>query len=390
MARPVKRDFGEIEALPSGNFRARYTFDMTRHTAPNTFTTRGYAETWLGSERRLIDRGEWTPPAERQVVRRRQAEQAMRNTFGAYATEYLTTRGLRPGTARNYRRLLETRLLPTFGDVPLNKITLADVKAWHTRQPAATPSQNAAAYRLFRAIMNAAEADELIERAPTRVRSAATAAVRRPARPATLSELRLIIEAMPERLKLLVVLAAFCGLREGELLELRRGDIDAKVGSVSVRRAVAKDADPLAEGACPNCGRTIGSPKTSAGVRTVHLPATFLPMLRAHLLEHTAPGDTGLLFPGERADHMSARFLLARYKVARNAAGRPDLTLHHLRHTALTLAGQEGATAAELKHRAGHSSYIAVGIYQHSDQERDRLLASRIDQSVARVWGSEA
>lgn len=58
----------------------------------------------------------------------------------------------------------------------------------------------------------------------------------------------------------------------------------------------------------------------------------------------------GLLSPGARTDHMS------------EAAGRPDLTIHHLRHTALPLAGQHGATAAELQARAGHASQATTVI----------------------------
>jgi len=61
-------------------------------------------------------------------------------------------------------------------------------------------------------------------------------------------------------------------------------------------------------------------------------------MLQQHLLEHTAEGSNGLLFPGDRTDHMSVRYLMDRYRPAREKAGRPDLTIHHLRHTALTLA----------------------------------------------------
>lgn len=386
MARPSKRDFGETDRLPSGNYRARYTYELQRYSAPRTFATKAYAQAWLVDEKRLIDRGEWTPPADRQAERRRQAEAARRSTFAIYSEEYLTTRNLRPTAIKGYRQILATRLLPTFGEMPLTKIRLADVRAWNAKQPKNTPSQNAAAYRLLRSILNAAEADELIERAPARLRGAATARVRRPARPATLEELKAIIDAMPDRLRLLVVLAAFCGLREGELLELRRDDIDPAAGTISVSRAVSKDANATADGACANCGRVVGPPKTAAGVRTVYLPATFLTLLRSHLLEHTAAGNRGLLFPGERRDHMSARYLLERYKAARSIVGRDDLTLHHLRHTALTIAGQEGATAAELQHRAGHSSHAAMAIYQHSDQERDRMLAERIDESVSRAW----
>ena len=193
--------------------------------------------------------------------------------------------------------------------------------------------------------------------------------------PATFDEIAVIIDEMPERLKLLIVLAAFVGLREGELLELRRSDIDGVTGRITVTRKVDKDVNPSVRGACPECGRHISSPKTKSGVRTVHVPPPFLPMLQKHLLEHTAEGPSGLLFPGDRTDHMSVRYLMDRYRPAREAAGRPDLTIHHLRHTALTLAGQHGATAAELQARAGHASQAAMAIYQHATLDRDKSLA---------------
>jgi integrase len=101
-------------------------------------------------------------------------------------------------------------------------------------------------------------------------------------------------------------------------------------------------------------------------------------MLQKHLLEHTGAGPSGLMFPGDRTDHMSVRYLMDRYRPAREKAGRPDLTIHHLRHTALTLAGQHGATAAELQARAGHASLAAMAIYQHATLDRDKALAERI------------
>ena len=126
-------------------------------------------------------------------------------------------------------------------------------------------------------------------------------------------------ETMPERLRLLIVLAAFVGLREGELLELRRSDIDGVTGRINVTRKVDKDVIPATKDACPECGRVISAPKTASGVRTVHVPPPFLPMLQKHLLEHTAPGPAGLLFAGDRTDHMSVRYLMDRYRPAREA-----------------------------------------------------------------------
>jgi len=79
------------------------------------------------------------------------------------------------------------------------------------------------------------------------------------------------------------------------------------------------------------------------------------------------------------------RYLMDRYRPARIAAGRPDLTIHHLRHTALTLAGQHGDTATELQARAGHASQAAMAIYQHATADRDRTLAEQIGQTYT-AW----
>jgi integrase len=84
---------------------------------------------------------------------------------------------------------------------------------------------------------------------------------------------------------------------------------------------------------------------------------------------------------------MSVRYLMDRYRPAREAAGRPDLTIPHLRHTALTMAGQHGATAAVLQARAGHASQAAMAVYQHATLDRDKSLAEAIGASYAR-WSA--
>ncbi|WP_183097762.1 tyrosine-type recombinase/integrase [Nocardioides pelophilus] len=352
--------------------------------APSTFRAKIDAEEWVKAERALMeDPSSYVTAQARLDAAKEQARRDAANTFALYADRYLTSRDLRPKTIREYRGLLDRVLLPTFGDVPLKQITRDAVRTWHAALPTETPAANAAAYRFLRSVMGAAEDDELIDRNPVRIQKASTARVRNPQRPSPVDEMATIVDNMPERLRLFIVLAAFAGMREGEIFELRRSDIEPTSGSISVTRKIEKDADPKADGACAECGRVIGPPKTEKGIRVVHLPPTFLPLLRAHLLAHTAPGSNGLLFPGERKDHMSARYLLDRYKVAREAAGRPDLTIHGLRHSALTLAGQHGATAAELQARAGHASQAAMAIYQHATVDRDRQLAERIGDTVA-------
>jgi len=320
------------------------------------------------------------PPAPELADERRKREAAS-NTVGRYAERYLRERVLRPNTVWGYRALLKSRILPYFAEMPLREVTLSEIRAWRASLDEKTESTNAAAYRLLRSLLQAAEEEELIDRAPPKIRGASTARVKRVAVPATFDELAAIINAMPDRLKLLIVLASYVGLRQGELLELRHSDIDGVAGTISVTRKVDKEVIAGAADACLNCGRAISSPKTASGTRIVHVPPPFLSMLQRHLLEHAAEGPTGLLFPGDRTDHMSVRYLTARYRLARMSAGRTDLTMHHLRHTALTMARQHGATGAELQARAGHASQAAMAIYQHATLDRDKALAERIGET---------
>ena len=375
-----RRGFGEVERRVSRSgevtYRARYAMpDGSRYS--RTLATKMDAEAWLAAERALIDRDSWSPPRARQEAVERRQREAVFNTVGGFAERYLAERSLRPNTLSGYRQLLDSRILPTIRDTPLVDVSLAGIKSWRASLEPETEATNAAAYRLLRSLLQAAEEEELIDRAPPRIRGASTARVKRVAKPANFEELAVIIDNVPQRLRLFIVLAAFVGLREGEALELRRSDVDGRTGRIVVSRKVDKNAKRGARGACPDCGRPITAPKTVSGIRTVHVPP-FLPMLQQHLLEHTAPGPTGLLFPGDRTDHMSVRYLMDRYRPAREAAGRPDLTIHHLRHTALTLAGQHGATAAELQARAGHASQAAMAIYQHATLDRDKSLAEKI------------
>jgi integrase len=375
-----------------GRWQARVTApNGATVTAPSTFRAKIDAEEWVKAERALMeDPSAYITAQVRLEAANEQARLDATNTFAVYADRYLLERDLRPNTAREYRRILTKVLEPAFGETPLKKISREDVRAWHGRLPKDTPSANAAAYRLLRSIIAAAEDDELIDRNPVRIAKASTARVQKDQKPSPVDEIATIVDHMPERLRLFVVLAAFAGMREGEIFELRRSDMNTSTGAIAVTRKIEKDRNPDAVGACSDCGRVIGPPKTAKGTRVVHLPPALLPLLRAHLLAHTAPGATGLLFPGERKDHMSARYLLDRYDVARRAARRPDLTIHGLRHSALTLAGQHGATNAELQARAGHASVAAMAIYQHATVDRDRMLAAKLGDSVtaSKAWAN--
>lgn len=260
----------------------------------------------------------------------------------------------------------------------LKQISPAAVRAWHSRLQTG-PTRRAHAYSLLRTILNTAVADDVIAANPCRLRGAGQSRRVVEIRPATLDELADVSEAMPARLRLIVLLAAWCGLRFGELVELRRKDFDNKQGALRVSRAVTWVG-----------GKAVaGTPKSDAGTRIVAIPPHLLPAVAEHLLQRAAKGRDGLLFTAvDGTSHLTHDMLKKPFNRARQGAGRPDLRFHDLRHTGAVLAAQTGATLAELMARLGHSTPSAALRYQHAAAGRDAQIAialSRIANGTSQL-----
>jgi integrase len=352
--------FGSIRRLPSGRYQARYTIPGTDRlvAAPITYQTRLDAETWLSTQRADLARGTWKQPGDRSPI-----------TLGEYAERWLLERNLRPRTAGHYRRILDRFLLPTLGDVPLAKLNPEMVRTWHARIVTG-PVYKAHAYNLLRTITRTAVEDQLIDASPCVIKGAGRVKRSRQIKLPTLDDLATIVNAMDERYRLLVLLGAWCALRYGELAELRRKDIAAAGGVIRVRRGVT-----WVQGEA-----IVGPPKSAAGVRDVAIPPHLLPLLKAHLAEHAQWGKDGLLFPSPRGHQMRHQDFWPHWNLARDAAGRPDLREHDLRHLGAVLAAQSGATIKELMARLGHSTPDMAMAYQHAAGERDQQIAAALSK----------
>ncbi len=356
----TKASFGSLRTLPSGRIQARYTGpDGLPHRAPFTFDTKLDAETWLATIRTDLVRGQWQPQGTTRPM-----------TFADYSAAWLADRPLKPRTQAHYRALLQQRLLPAFGPATLTGITPDAVRRWHSQMGTTRPTLRAHAYGLLRSILGSAVQDQLLTVNPCHIRGAGNAKRVHKVQPLTVPELEALVVAMPPRHRVMTLLAAWCGLRFGELAELRRGDVDLRAGVLRVRRAVVR-AD----------GQTIvGPPKSDAGTRDVAIPPHLLPAVRAHLHDTIRGGRAGLLFPAasDPDAHLAPSTLYRAFYGARKAAGRPDVRWHDLRHTGAVLAAATGATLAELMARLGHSTAGAALRYQHAAQGRDAEIAKAL------------
>ncbi|WP_338538169.1 site-specific integrase [Janibacter terrae] len=401
-----KRSFGQITKLKSGRHRARYTDPEGRmtvsrtgkpspltHAAPHTFDTVLDAEAWLVDERRLISSGTWTPPVARLNAARAAAQAREDGTFSRYARGWLDGRhDLRASTRESYTTALNRHLLPYFGDMPIDEITVKDVRAWFNGYGTKTPTARAHAYQVLSAIMSTAEdEDEVITRNPCRIRAGGRTKVKREPEVLTLDELLALADAMPEHHRALTLVCGFGALRFGEAVALRRRDVDFTKGTVNVVRTAVR----------ANREKKVNEPKTEAGKRSVALPPLVMEALRKHMQDLGIDGGRdALVFPGKDGNLLAHTALYGRssrierrggktyqkagygFHAAREAIGRPSLHWHDLRRTALTLGAQSGATVRELQSRAGHTTPTMALHYQQATELRDRAIADALQDRI--------
>ncbi len=290
--------------------------------------------------------------------------------FKDYVDRWLAARhDLAESTGDLYRYLLDRYIVPTFGPTSVGSVSPSGVRAWHASIAKDYPTTAAKAYRLLREILNTAVADGIIVRNPCQVKGAGQE--KAPERPvATIAEVQALAEAMPDHLRIAVLLAAWCQLRRGELLGLRRRHIDPLSGRITISstRITTKSR-----------GTVEKAPKTDAGRRTLTVPPNILSQLRRHLDEYVGAEPEAPLLVGERGGAaVIPGVLQAAWNRARVKVGRPDLHLHDLRHSGLTWAAATGASTRELMRRAGHASPQAALRYQHATEDRDQVLAEAL------------
>lgn len=257
-----KRGFGMVERRKNActgrttGFRARYVGpDTAKHSM--AFSAKVDAEAWLSREEGLIARGEWTPPAWRTA--------AVSITVDKYAEQNLALRRLSPRSREEYDRYRERFITDrSIGRAALRSVTSLDVAAWLTEVRASTgPTMATRVYGFLSSIVNAAVRDGLLDRSPCTVRGASSAPRASAKTVASPAEVAVLLKHLPERYRVMVLVAAWSGLRSGELRNLRRRDVDVVGGTVNVHSQVQN---------LRGQGKVVRDVKTAAARRVVALP----------------------------------------------------------------------------------------------------------------------
>jgi len=323
-----------------------------------TFRTKREAERFQAGE--LVDRsrGSWVDPT------------AGKAKFSAWASEWLASmeHTWRPRTADKHRMALRAHWLPHFGDRELATITPRQVQAAvnglaSTLQPSSVRTY----YGTLRSLFAAAVALEVLSRSPCRgvKLPAADADEKTVIAPA---QLHALADAVGRDWRALIYLGGVAGLRFGEAIALRVVDVDFDKAELSVTRTVTETDGRL----------TIGKPKTSAGHRTLALPASLVEEIRQHVDRLGLVDGDELLFADSFGGPLRrSNFRRRVFDPATRSTRVEGLTFHGLRHSAATQWVADGIDPRTVQHRLGHADpRLVLRLYAHVSTQADRQAAA--------------
>jgi integrase len=296
---------------------------------------------------------------------------------------------LRPSTREATELRLRLHIFPELGGRELRALRPSVVQAWtRSLQQRLASNYVRVVFANLSAVLSAAVDDGLIGRNPCRAGSVRPPAPeRRRIVPWSAERVAAVTAALPERYRVLVALAAGCGLRQGEAFGLSVDDIDFLRGVIHVRRQV-KLIHSRQVFAPPKGGkeRDVPLPEMVALALAAHLKA--FPVMKVALPWREPEGrtETAGLVVTTRERTALARTYFNRHiwKPALDAAGVPATRangMHVLRHTYASVLLEDGVSIKALAEYLGHADPgFTLRTYTHlmpSSEDRARTAVDR-------------
>jgi integrase len=403
--RPVIRALGRawVESDGNGGWRRK------RGRSPEGMLTEA-----LAAERMLALVREHD--ADQTLLERDSEERRRRGvTFRELAGEYLGwlehVKGAKPSTLRDHRLLLaepgqvyrrgngksDGLVMATLGDRPAREVTTREIEDLlrSVSSRGVAPRTVNKVRQLICAIFNyamrpstyglavnpAAHADRRVEpeRGPLAfyspeqiealARSLAAGGHRDPSRPALGADEIAARAREDVQDAELVRVAAYAGLRRGELVALRWRDVDFAGQKIIVRRALSGDTE-------------LRSTK-SRRFREVPLPDQAGAALDRLSRRGEFIGSDDYVFTNRFGRRLDPSALRRRFERARDAAGLEPLRFHDLRHTYGSLLVAGGIDLASVKAAMGHSRITTTERYLHARPAGE--LADRFTRALSGI-----
>jgi integrase len=331
------------------------------------FETKKAAEKHLSETRVKVDRGEYI---ERSLVPR----------FAVTAQEPAQSKGdRRPSYTEGIHARLQKYLLPRFGELRLDQISVAHIEKLRDelREAGRSPVTINGIIRMIGGISKMAMRRGLCTANPTdrverayagdRELNAEGEAEGTQATPETVlapDEIALLLANVePGLYKALLTFLAATGLRSGEAMALRWSD--CQLGGVEPKIFVRRSLS-WARVQGENIRPRFYPPKTKSGHRTISIPVELAAILKKWHLQ-CPPGEGDLVFPNADGSPLRRSVALRRgLWPALRRAGLRRVNMHSLRHSFASALIAKGSPVTEVQAILGHSSpVVTLSVYSH-------------------------
>ncbi len=341
-----------------------------------TFKTKRAADAYADEMKQQIRRGEYIAPESIPI-------------FVEKAEEwFLTTGNCRPGTAANYRVILDNWLLPKFRTERLDRIDVQTCERFRTELFRKTGHCNTnAIIAVLGRVLEMARRHKQIRENPTDDLPPVAEKAKEilegddesdsgavdPAKVLNADEVALLLSHAAAGFDhAFLTTVALTGMRQGEALSLRWSEVDLVGSKIEIGRTAtwarvlsAKAEDGTREKPGPMSARYF-PPKTRTSKRTIPIPAALVSILRAWKLQ-CPPSSADLVFPAPdgTALHRS-RTLKGCLRPTLRRAKLRQVNVHSLRHSFASVLIMAGSPVTEVQHLLGHSSAaITLKVYSH-------------------------
>jgi integrase len=329
------------------------------------FARRIDAERFLTTISADVLRGDYVDPNDPTTVRE-------------YAETWREAQVHRPTTRAHVETNLRRHVYPYFGDRRLSSVRPGEIQAWVSRLTRQlSPATVQVIHGILAAIYKAAIRDRLVNSSPcqgTKLPKRLPVEVT----PLSTATVHALADAVPERYRALIVLAAGTGMRQGECFGLDTDHIDLDNHSLRVDQQLIllPYRDPF-----------LGPSKTPASHRTIPLPEVVVEAMAQHLGRFPVQRPDRLIFTDDDGNALRrTRFSREIWQPAVAAAGARRATgFHDLRHYYASLLIRHGESVKTVQRRLGHATAAeTLDTYAHLWPDSDERTREAID-SVLRA-----
>lgn len=300
-------------------------------------------------------------------------------TVGDFLEKWLEDKAsvIRYGTLRKYRWLINRRIIPMLGKLPLQGLTPQHIQTLYAKlrngdKPLSSRSI-LHTHRLLHEALDRALKWSLIARNPCD--AVETPKADRPQMQAWTPEQarHFLSVAHSNRYYVAFVLALETGMRQGEILGLKWSDIDLQNGYLNVKRADYRGI--------------INEPKTVRGRRGISLLPNTVQVLKTHKACQTEERmflgsdycDNELVIAKNDGTPLRARSLENHWYKLLEESGLPRIRFHDLRHTHASMMAAAGVSAKAVSDRLGHSTVsFTLDTYTHLYRDQQDEAAARL------------